>query len=107
MARRYSETLPLGTPAPPFALRDTVTGRTVTLEDFASSPVLLVAFICNHCPYVKHILDEFAAMARDFGPRGLAVVALSSNDAAALSRGCTRGNGPDRGAQRLHLPLSV
>jgi peroxiredoxin len=72
--------LPLGTPAAPFALPDTVTGRTVALEDFASSPALLVAFICNHCPFVKHILDGFVACARDFGARGVAVVAISPND---------------------------
>jgi peroxiredoxin len=83
VARRYSRMLPLGTPAPRFALRDTVTGTTVALEDFVSSPALLIAFICNHCPFVKHILDEFVALARDFGLRGLAVVALSSNDVAA------------------------
>jgi peroxiredoxin len=82
VARLYSRMLPLGTPASRFAVRDTVTGRTVALEDFASSPALLIAFICNHCPFVKHILDEFVAFARDFGPRGLAVVAISSNDAA-------------------------
>ena len=82
MARRCSRMLPLGTPAPRFALRDTVTGRTVALEDFVSSPALLIAFICNHCPFVKHILDEFVALARDFGLRGLGVVALSSNDVA-------------------------
>jgi peroxiredoxin len=72
--------LPLGTPAPPFALRDTATGRTIALEDFATSPALLVAFMCNHCPFVKHILDGFVAFARDFGARGVAVVAISSND---------------------------
>src|SRR5882762_5507591 len=72
--------LPLGTPAPRFALSDTVSGRRVALEDFASSPALLIAFVCNHCPFVKHILDEFVVFARDFGPRGLAVVAISSND---------------------------
>lgn len=82
MARRYSRMLPLGTPAPRFALPDTVTGRTVALEDLASSPVLLIAFICNHCPFVKHILEGFVDFARDFGPRGVAVVAVSSNDAA-------------------------
>jgi peroxiredoxin len=71
---------PLGTAAAPFALPDTVTGRTVALEDFASSPALLVAFICNHCPFVKHILDGFVACARDFGARGVAVVAISPND---------------------------
>lgn len=82
MARRNSRMLPLGTPAPRFALRDTVSGRTVTLEDFASSPALLTAFICNHCPFVKHLLDGFVAFARELGPRGLAVVAISSNDVA-------------------------
>jgi peroxiredoxin len=81
MARRQSRMLPLGTTAPLFALRDTVSGRTVALEDVASSPALLIAFICNHCPFVKHILDGFVAFARDFGPRGLAVVAISPNDA--------------------------
>jgi peroxiredoxin len=82
VTRRYSRMLPLGTPAPRFALRDTVTDGTVALEDFVSSPALLIAFICNHCPFVKHILDEFVALAREFGQRGLAVVALSSNDVA-------------------------
>ena len=82
MARRTSRMLALGTPAPQFALRDTVTARTVALEDFAGSPALLVAFLCNHCPFVKHILDEFVAFARDFGPRGVAVVAISANDVA-------------------------
>ena len=73
--------LPLGTVAPRFALPDTLSGRTVALEDLASSPALLIAFICNHCPFVKHILDGFVEFARDFAPRGLAVVAISSNDA--------------------------
>ncbi len=81
MARRQSRMRPLGTPAARFALPDTVSGRVVALEDFAASPALLVAFICNHCPFVKHILDDFVAFARDFGPRGLAIVAISSNDA--------------------------
>jgi peroxiredoxin len=82
VARRTSRMLPLGTPAPRFALRDTVSGRAVALEDFAASPALLVAFICNHCPFVKHILDGLVTFARDFGPRGLAVAAISSNDVA-------------------------
>src|ERR1700739_2996762 len=81
MARRQSRMLPLGTTAPLFALCDTVSGRSVALEDVASSPALLIAFICNHCPFVRHILDGFMAFARDFGPRGLAVVAISPNDA--------------------------
>ena len=80
MARQSSRMLPLGTAAVPFALPDTVTGRVVTLEDFATAPLLLVVFTCNHCPFVKHILDGFVAFARDFGPRGVAVVAISPND---------------------------
>jgi len=80
MARRQSRMLPLGTTAPVFALRDTVSGRTVALEDAASSPVLLIAFICNHCPFVKHILDGFVAFARDFGPRLWTVVAGFRNN---------------------------
>jgi peroxiredoxin len=72
--------LPLGTTAPPLSLRDTVSGHTVSLESFAGTPALLVTFICNHCPFVKHILDGFVAFAREFGARGLAVVAISSND---------------------------
>jgi Peroxiredoxin len=75
-----SRALDLGMAAPAFSLPDTVSGRTVTLEDFAGSPALLVAFICNHCPYVKHILDGFVAFAREYRDRGLAVVAISSND---------------------------
>jgi peroxiredoxin len=75
-----SKMLALGTAAPPFRLPDTVTGKTVALEDFAGKPALLVAFICNHCPYVKHILDGFTAFAREYTERGLAIVAISSND---------------------------
>lgn len=81
MARRESRMLELGTPAPGFTLPDTVSGRTVTLDSFGQSPALLVAFLCNHCPYVKHILDGFVAFAREFGPRGLAIAAISANDA--------------------------
>ena len=80
MARQASRMLPLGTPAPAFALADVVTGRTVAPGDFASSPLLLVVFICNHCPFVKHILDGLVAFARDYGSRSVAVVAISSND---------------------------
>ena len=80
MARQASRMLPLGTPAPAFALPDTVTGRTVASGDFSSSPLLLVVFISNHCPFVKHLLDGLVAFAREFGARGLAVVAISAND---------------------------
>jgi len=80
VVRQSSRMLPIGTPAAPFALPDTVTGRVVAIGDFAASPLLLVVFMCNHCPFVKHILDGFGAFAREFGARGVAVVAISSND---------------------------
>lgn len=69
----------LGDPAPDFALPDT-DGRVRSLAEFADRPALLVAFICNHCPFVLHILDAFVAFARDYRERGLQVVAISSND---------------------------
>jgi peroxiredoxin len=75
-----STMLALGTSAPPFRLADTASGKTVSLDELAGSRALLVAFLCNHCPYVKHLLDGFASFAAEYGPRGLAVVAISSND---------------------------
>jgi len=74
-----STMLPLGTQAPDFALRDPW-GKTVSLADFAGAPALLVVFLCNHCPYVKHIADHFAQLARQYQARGVAVVAINSND---------------------------
>lgn len=83
MARTPSTMLELGTPAPDFALPDAVTHKVLSLNDFREKPALLVAFICNHCPYVKHIRDVFARFAREYQPKGLAVVGISANDAAA------------------------
>lgn len=74
--------LRLGTTAPDFALPDVVTGKTVSLGDFRNSAALLVMFLCNHCPYVKHVQAGLAQMARDFQARGAGVVAVSSNDVA-------------------------
>jgi peroxiredoxin len=76
-----STMLPLGTKAPRFRLPDT-TGKMVALDDFASAPALLVIFMCNHCPYVKHIRTGLAQLARDYQPRRLAMVGISSNDVA-------------------------
>ena len=73
--------LPLGTRAPDFALPDT-DGTIVSLRDFASAPAKLVIFLCNHCPFVKHVRAELARIGRDYQPRGVAVVAISSNDVA-------------------------
>ena len=82
MALVPSTMLPLGTPAPDFSLPEPHTDRTVSLSDFDGAPALLVAFLCNHCPYVKHIADHFAAVAGGFRMDGAAVVGINSNDAA-------------------------
>jgi len=73
--------LALGTPAPEFKLPDT-SGKRVSLSDLGSAPALVVAFICNHCPYVKHIRAGLARFGRDMRAKGVAVVAISSNDVA-------------------------
>lgn len=89
MARTPSTMLELGTPAPDFALPD-FDGRRHALADFAGAPALLVAFICEHCPFVRHVRAAFAALARQYQPRGLAVVAINSNDIGAYPQ-----DGPD------------
>lgn len=81
MARTASTMLPLGTAAPAFSLMN-VDGRMVSLDDFKGAPALVVAFICNHCPYVKHVAPAFADLARQYQAKGVAVVAISSNDVA-------------------------
>jgi peroxiredoxin len=74
-----STMLPLGTRAPDFRLPD-INGKMVSLMDFEKSQALLVIFMCNHCPYVKHIRSGLAQLARDYMSRGVAIVGVSSND---------------------------
>lgn len=75
-----STMLPLGTEAPDFCLPDPQ-GRMVSRDDFKGAPALLVMFICNHCPYVKHVRSELARLGRDYQARGVGIVAINSNDA--------------------------
>src|ERR1700723_2918980 len=79
MALTPSTMLPLGTAAPGFRLPDT-DGKTVSLDEFKGAPALLVAFICNHCPYVKHVRHELARLGKEYQDKGVAVVGISSND---------------------------
>jgi peroxiredoxin len=74
-----STMLPLGTKAPDFRLPDT-TGKNISLKDLQGAPALVVVFMCNHCPYVKHIRSGLAQIARDYLPRGVAMVGINSND---------------------------
>lgn len=71
--------LPLGTAAPDFRLPDTE-GALVSPADFKDAPALLVVFMCNHCPFVKHIRPELAKLAREYQTRGVAVVGINAND---------------------------
>ena len=75
-----STMLPLSTKAPSFSLPDT-SGKTVSLSDLAGAPALLVVFMCNHCPYVKHVADGLAALTKEYQQRGVAIVGINSNDA--------------------------
>lgn len=75
-----STMLDLGTEAPDFSLPDSVSGEVVSLGDFSNQKAMLVMFICNHCPYVKHVREELARFARDYADADLAIVAISSND---------------------------
>lgn len=83
MSRTPSNMIPLGTPAPDFALPDTVSGATTTWVDVAGDNATVVMFICNHCPYVLQIIGEIVAVANEFKPQGVGFVAISSNDADA------------------------
>ena len=82
MVKTASTMLPLGTAAPDFSLPN-VDGRVVSLKEFKGSKGLLVAFICNHCPFVVHLRAEFAKFARDYQAQGIAIVAINPNDAKA------------------------
>lgn len=81
MARTPSTMLPLGTQAPDFSLVN-VDGRTVSLADFDGAPAFLAIFMCNHCPFVKHLADAIAQFAAEYVPQGVAIVGISSNDVA-------------------------
>ncbi len=80
MAVTPSTMLELGTQAPDFDLVNAADGRSRSLADFKAKPALLVMFICNHCPFVKHIGAELARLGRDYGPQGVAIYAINSND---------------------------
>lgn len=82
MAQTLSTMLPLGTPAPDFSLPEPATGELIGLADFRGKPLLVVAFISNHCPFVKHIREGFVKFVTDYRTKGLACVAICANDVA-------------------------
>lgn len=70
----------LGSEAPGFELPDAITGATMNLQELQSDSATLIMFLCNHCPYVKHIREELVNIANEFVPQGASVIAISSND---------------------------
>lgn len=74
--------MPLGTIAPDFQLLDVVSGNILSLQALKSDIATLIMFICNHCPYVKHVQTQLVSLAKDYGPRGVAVIAINANDVA-------------------------
>ncbi len=94
MARTPSTMLDLGTPLPAFTLPEPLTGKLMDSATFAGKP-LLVAFICNHCPFVLHIQDAFVAFAHEYMSKGLGIVAISANDVTTHP-----DDGPEKVAER-------
>ena len=83
MAETPSTMLPLGTALPAFSLTDPVSGRTVTDAQVTGPKGTLVMFLCNHCPFVKHVLPELDRLAAEYAAKGIGVVAINSNDLEA------------------------
>ncbi len=80
MARTPTKQIPLGFEAPYFELPEPLTGKTISLEDVKGEKGTLVMFICNHCPFVKHIIDELVQIGNDYKDKGIGFAAINSND---------------------------
>lgn len=91
MAFKESNMLPLGTKAPDFTLPDTVSGKEINLDEIKSDKATLVMFLCNHCPYVIHVNEEIVRIVKDYNPKGVSFVGISSNDVVNYPQ-----DGPDK-----------
>src|SRR5690606_27351877 len=103
MAETPSNMVPLGTKAPDFNLLDTKTGGMRSLEELKGAQATVVMFICNHCPYVKHVNPELIRLANDFQPKGVGFIAISANDAVQYP-----DDGPEAmkdTARKMHYPF--
>lgn len=90
MALTNSSMTNLGSAAPAFNLPDTVSGKTLSLKDLKGEAGIVIMFLCNHCPYVKHVNQALVKTANDFIPAGMNFVAISSNDSTFVPE-----DGPD------------
>lgn len=103
MAETPSNMIPLGTKAPHFNLTDTRTGETVSLTNLGTHKATVIMFLCNHCPYVKHIQTELVAVANHYQNLGIQFIAISSNDASIYP-----ADGPEKmrlEAEQYHYPF--
>lgn len=91
MAFTESHMLPLGTVAPYFELPDTVSGKMLSLDELQSEVATVIMFLCNHCPYVIHVNPEIVRLAREYQTKGVAFIAISSNDVSKYPE-----DGPDK-----------
>ncbi len=80
MAQTPTKQIPLGFTAPDFRLPDVITGKLVQYSDIRGRKGTLVMFICNHCPYVKHVIEELVKIGNEYMPKGIGMVAINSND---------------------------
>ncbi len=80
MSLTYSSMIPLGAMAPKFKLKDAISNDEISVSEATGEKGLVVMFICNHCPYVKHIEQEIGRVAKEFSKKGIGFVAISSND---------------------------
>jgi len=80
MAVTPSNMMPLGTTAPDFKLPDTISGKELSLQELKSNKATVIMFICNHCPFVKHVRTGLVQLAKDYIPKGISFIAISSND---------------------------
>ena len=80
MARTPSNMIPLGTVAPSFKLEDTVSGKNLSLQEIKGEKGTVIMFICNHCPFVKHVNGGIVEMAKEYESKGIGFIAISSND---------------------------
>ncbi|MDR6224957.1 thioredoxin family protein [Desmospora profundinema] len=83
MARTESNMIPLGSQAPSFSLPDVVSGRTLSLKELKSERATVLMFICNHCPFVKHVQEQLVQLAKDYQPQQVSFIAINANDAEA------------------------
>ncbi|MEZ5195331.1 MAG: redoxin domain-containing protein [Bacteroidales bacterium] len=104
MAATPSNMVPIGFKAPDFNLVDVVSGKIMGLNDFKSEAATVIMFICNHCPFVKHVNDELVKLANDYIPKGISFVAISSNDVENYPEDSPEN---ERICFAAQLPLSV